>query len=105
MNHRPLTSLVTALEDRPLSLLLGGYINQDWPLDHATVWDAIDDFVAKEGAEAASAAAEDIRALAARALSEDELAQVLDALGSAYYAPHDGSTYAQWLYQVLARLT
>lgn len=80
-------------------------MHQDWDLDHATVWDALDDFVAGEPRSVGELGRE-VRELRRRDLSEDALREVVgNELRCDYWPPGDGLTYSSWLAEVDRRLS
>jgi hypothetical protein len=83
------------VEPSALELLVSGYLNQDWPEDFATVWDAVDTFRSDEGPDTAAAARGEVTSLLAAAHSDDDLRHLLvEQLGCGYWPPGDGLTLA-----------
>jgi CdiI immunity protein len=81
-----------------LALLIGGYLNQDWPEDYAQVWDAVEAFRREEPADRVESACMQVRELLARRLDDDELQHFLiDELHCGYWPLGDGMTFSNWL--------
>lgn len=83
---------------------VGGYLHQDWDVDHATVWDALQnclDDLAQSGEDDGARLAEEVRSLLLR--SDDDIALELTSLGCGYYPPGDHLTNRQWLVEVAVR--
>jgi hypothetical protein len=87
-----------------LRLLVQGYLHQDWPMDYASVWDAVDAFRASESPATVASLNADVRQLIDENYDEDALKRLLvDELGSGYFPPGDGSTFSDWLRRVADR--
>ncbi len=85
--------------------LLGGYLHQDRPMDYTTVWDAVEDFCAREGTARARQARIELNELIAEGHTEHELRKLVgDDLGCSYWPPADGSTFGKWRDALQARL-
>lgn len=87
-----------------LKHLLQAYLNQDWPDDYATVWDAVDEFKRSDPARVELLRRE-VAELIAEGRDEEGLKLLLvDELGGEYWPPGDGSTFSDWLLALKAAL-
>ncbi len=81
-----------------LEYFLKAYLNQDWPLDAATVWDVVREFRRAERPDRLQQLGDDIDAVLAQDLDEAALRELLVAtLGGWYEASGDHMTYRTWL--------
>jgi hypothetical protein len=95
-----------ANEPSALERLVAGYLNQDWPEDFASVWEAVDAFRRDEGPDTAAAARREVASLLAAPHSEEDLRQLLvEQLGCGYWPPGDGLTFGGWLAVLADRLS
>jgi len=84
-----------------LAVLLGGYLHQDWSLEHKTLDEAIHSFAAEEPPATVAQARREIVAVLQLPLNDNELADlVTDRLGSSYDPRLDGLTTRDWLADV-----
>lgn len=67
-----------------LSLLLAGYLHQDWTLDYRTVWDAVRAFRREEPPGLVEEARRQALHLLGSVDSEEDLRRILGDLGGAY---------------------
>lgn len=89
-----------------LTELVAGYLNQDWPLDYATVWDAVRAFCDEEPPTVVAQARNQALQLLRSVDSEEELKRVLvDELGSGYWPPGENLTFREWLERVVSALS
>ncbi len=80
----------------PLTLLVQGYLNLDWPDDYPSMWAAVDDFIESE--PRAAGVLDEIDDVLKRMPSEnDRRRYVLDDLDSGYLPDADGYTMTSWL--------
>lgn len=86
-----------------LELLLQGYFHQDWMLDYATPWAAIDDFSDDDPTLGAQLAAEIASILAADPTTVELRQLIIDRLGSSFSPEHHGYTTGEWLQAVARR--
>ena len=87
-----------------LSQLFGGYRHQQWPEEHGGVWSAVGAYRDDETPEGVGRARAELADLLSRPLPDDELADLLAALGCSYWPPADGYSLRGWLQELLARL-
>jgi hypothetical protein len=64
-----------------LRQFLGGYFHQDWPLDSARWEDVADEFVADSPRSSVAETADELRAVLAQRLSDEETEGLLEGLG------------------------
>jgi len=75
----------------------GGYLNEDWPDEHADEWAALDAYL-RDNPHGASGFSSQIQALLAENLNDEELRRVLlHDLACAYSAEVTGWRYRDWL--------
>lgn len=84
---------------------LGGYLHQDWRLDHATPSDALRDF-AQGSPQLARQLPDEIDRVLTLDLEDEALDELMHQLGSFYSPRGDGEEAHQWLRNIrdLARL-
>ena len=88
-----------------LGHLLGAYFHQDWQLDDPDPGAVVDRFLRDEPPERAQEVVRDIDQVLRANLAPAKLEELLARdLGSAYYPPADGKTWADWLRGLRDRL-
>lgn len=81
---------------RALTLLVQGYLNQDWPYDYPDAWAAVDDFLEHEPRRHDLPG--EITDVLERMPSEDDVRRyVLEDLDSGYLPHADGYSVTGWL--------
>ncbi len=78
---------------------LGGYLHQDWPLDHADAESAVRAFVADRSPDEVAEALAEVEHLRTTQ-GDDELTNVLTSVID-YWPPGDGLTFRQWIDQLV----
>lgn len=90
----------TALAD-----LVQLYLHQDWVLEYADVWAAVDAFIAGEDPRLTAELLAEVSALLATEPDEETVQRLLvEDLGSEYWPPGDGMTFLEWLQRLEGRL-
>jgi len=86
-----------------LTLLMQGYLHQDWNLDYPDVWAVVDDYLASDPNVATELSGE-IAILLDSIKSEDAAMDIVVVkMYAGYYPPGDGYTVRDWLAAVLQR--
>lgn len=89
-----------------LEQLMGGYFNQDWPIEGETDDAIIKLFLHDSSPERISGAINELDHLIAVSTDDDvELGKLLRNLGCDYYYPAFGLTGLEWLVRIRALLT
>ncbi len=83
-----------------LDEFFGTYFHQDWREDSPTAVGIVERYLAEWPTDEVREAAKELGQLLAAAATEDELAGVLQRLGSFYNPRADGLSYGEWLNQV-----
>lgn len=80
-----------------LTLLMRGYLNQDWPEEFSDVWEGVNAFVRGES-HLVNELRDEVRNLVEQHPSEQKLqALFIDELDGGYWPPGGGTTFTKWL--------
>ncbi len=90
----------------PLMLLMGGFLNQDWPFAYPTIWAAVDEFILEESPVDVQDAARELRdVFLSQTWTERQLDEMLTTYSCAYVPSEQGTTYREWLVELEQRLS
>jgi hypothetical protein len=88
-----------------LEYVVGAYFHEDWDIEGTTSRAVLHRFASSETLDIVRAARDGAAELLAEPLTEAELEAQLNAFGTGYYPPGVGSSYNDWLAEVVAVLT
>ncbi len=80
-----------------LENFFSAYFHQDWSIDHDTAEAVVAYYRESESEQTVAGAREQLSALLAQDLDEDELAEKVQSLGCEYDPTGDGGSYRDWL--------
>lgn len=83
---------------------LGGYLHQDFTLEHGSAEGAVTDFMTMEPDKSVRSSLEELEHFLASGPSNIEAINLLKDIGCAYYPRGDGWTELDWLKHVRKRL-
>ena len=80
--------------------LFAGYFHQDWPEDSPTATGIIERYLGESSDEDVGKALKELHELLSNVTDDEELANIVNQLGSYYNPQADGITHREWLMQV-----
>lgn len=80
-----------------LENFFSAYFHQDWSMDHDTAEEVVDYYRESESEQTVAGTREQLSALLAQGLDEDELAEKVQNMGCEYDPTCDGGNYRDWL--------
>jgi hypothetical protein len=87
-----------------LRQFVAAYLHQDWPDYYATPWDALDDFIRRQGPSDCQSLVREIDSLLDESDEDAVRRVVVDEMGSNYRVEADGLSYVGWLRAVRDRV-